>query len=82
MKFDEALARWEQSQRESIAARLEYERVYAEALVKATGGSAEVRKAQAQLAALEAQKKCEETAITAKSHEQMVEYLKLHGEAA
>lgn len=82
MTFQEALRRWEKSERESVAARLDYERVYAEALVKATGGSAEVRKAQAQLAALEAQKKSEDSAITAKSHEQMVEYLKLHGAAA
>ena len=82
MTFTAVLARWELAQRACVEARAEYERTYAEAIIKADGKTDTIRKAQADLGALEAYRLYELSQIDAKSCEHMVDWMKRHQEMA
>lgn len=84
--FAETLARWQHAAREVVTQRLLYEQTYAQALIKADGKTAEVRKAQADLAALDALRAYELAEVEALALEHQVLFLRgdnpLHKEAS
>ena len=67
MRIESLVARWEQAQRESADARLEYERTFAEALVTSAGKTAEVPGAEADLVALDAHRAARHAAVEAQA---------------
>lgn len=76
MSFEDALTQWQAADCERITARGDYERAYTRALIMADGKSSEVRKAQADLAALEALLAYERATTAARALEHTVLHLR------
>lgn len=76
MTFEIALERWEQAERERVEAQTAYDQTYAQALILADGKSAEIRKAQAELASVEALRALGLAAAEAKTYEHWVIHLR------
>ena len=67
MQFEAIVARWQEAQSESIDARIKYECAHAEALLRASGKTAEVREAQADIGALETHRVAKHAAVEAQA---------------
>ncbi len=74
--FEVAVEAWRAAQFKAAEARLAFERAHAEALIRADGRTAEVREAQAKLAAARSRLEYEMFQIEAKALEHWVIFLR------
>jgi hypothetical protein len=78
--FTEAVKKWHAAEAEALRLRMDYEHAYSRALIEANGKSAEVRKAQADIAALDELHNYQAAAIDAQAARMFCEFLTRHGE--
>jgi hypothetical protein len=77
-KFEKTLKAWAEAQRLAVETRVLYERTFARAVINANGKAADVRKAQADLEALDESRQHRLAEVEAQRLHSLMTYLQTH----